>query len=65
MKSEKSQKKRLFLETQKTDLKRFLKRNADLQAMKKSITRLPNSILVEFVGYTNKFSPPHLTCKPL
>ena len=50
MKSEKSQKRRLFLETQKTDLKKFLKRNADLQAMKKSITRLPNNILVEFVG---------------
>jgi hypothetical protein len=50
MKSEKSQKRRLFLETQKTELNRFLKRSADLQAMKKSITRLTNNILVEFAG---------------
>jgi hypothetical protein len=63
MKSKKSQKRRLFLETQKTDLKRFLKRNTGLQAMKKSITRLPNNILVDFAGLTNKFSPPHLAIK--
>ena len=50
MKSEKSQKKLLYLETQKTDPKRFLKKSADLQPMKKSITRLPNNFSAEFVG---------------
>ena len=50
MKSEKSQKRRLFQETQKTDLKRFLKKSANLQAMKKSVTRLSNNILVEYAG---------------
>jgi hypothetical protein len=29
---------------------KFFKKNADLQAMKKNITRLPNNILVEFAG---------------
>lgn len=48
MKSEKSQKKRLFLETQKTDPKRFLKKSGDLQPMKKSVTVLLNSFSAEF-----------------
>lgn len=50
MKSEKSQKKRLFPETQKTDHKSFLKKSADLQQMKKSITRRPNNFSAEFAG---------------
>lgn len=50
MKLEKSQKKRLFLETQKTDPKRFLKKSGDLQPMKKSTIRLPNNFSVEFAG---------------
>jgi hypothetical protein len=29
---------------------KVFKKNADLQTMKKSITRLPNNILVEFAG---------------
>jgi len=44
MKLEKSQKKRLFLETQKTDPKRFLKKSADLQPMKTSTTTLPSNL---------------------
>jgi len=50
MKSEKSQKKCLFLETQKTDPKSFLKKSVDLQPMKKSITMLPNNFSEEFAG---------------
>jgi hypothetical protein len=50
MKSEKSQKKRLSLKTQKTGPKSFLKKNAGLQPKKKSITRLPNNLSEEFVG---------------
>jgi len=50
MKSEKSQKKRLFLKTQKTGPKRFLKKSAGLQPKKKSITRLPNNFSEEFAG---------------
>ena len=48
MKSEKSQKIHLFLETQKTDPKRYLKKNGGLQPMKTSITRLSNNSLAEF-----------------
>jgi hypothetical protein len=48
MKSEKSQKIHLFLETQKTDPKRFLKKSGGLQPMKKSIIRLPSNFSEEF-----------------
>jgi hypothetical protein len=50
MKSEKSQKKHPFQETQKTELKWFLKKSGDLQPMKKSIAILLNNFLEEFAG---------------